>query len=843
MKTATPQQELTPMLAQYHHFKEQFRDCLLFFRLGDFYELFYQDAVVGSRELGLVLTSRPAGKGRERIPMCGVPYHSAHNYIHRLISKGYKVAICEQVEPAEKGRGIVKREVTRVITPGTYFERETSGLACVQRRGKEWHVALLNLSVGDFYGARVRGEEIYDLLSKFRVREVVVRKSERVNEEKLRSLGICITYLEDEFFMDGEEDLRRLTGGVSLRSLGFEDDDLAPVLGTAYRYATYTQRSFIPFVRKPKPFVDEGFVRLDIKAVRGLEILESSEGRQEFSLLSVVDRTLTGMGRRRLTFHLLNPYRSRERILEIQESVEGLLKDKGKRERIREILEGMGDIDRLVSKISGGMASPRDMISLKNALFRVSLLKRELEGYGGLLGRLGSELEETEPIAEDIDRILVNDPPLHVKEGGLIRDGVDPDLDELRFVRDNARSLLKEYEERLKRETGIGSLKVGYNRVIGFYIEVTKPNLHLVPENFRRRQTLTNAERFVTEELGLLEEKVLSAQSRINDLEYEIYCRLRERVLSRVEEIGRSASIVGEIDYIQSLAHLAHQKGWTKPRITEEKVLIIEGGKHPVIEQFTDSFVPNDTRMEEGSLVHIITGPNMAGKSSYIRQVALITLLAHTGSFVPAKKATIGLVDGIFTRIGSGDVLALGVSTFMNEMLDVSAVLNLATDRSLIILDEVGRGTSTYDGIALSRSVVEFIAREVGARTLVATHFLELTDLEGEIEVVKNYHMGVKREGDRVVFLYNLLEGASESSFGVEVATMAGLPEKVIQRARSILRDLEGQGIDQKCSVRLESGLGEREKQVLEEIKKTDVATITPLDALLKISEWKRELM
>jgi DNA mismatch repair protein MutS len=843
MKEAGQKEDLTPMLAQYHHYKERFKDCLLFFRLGDFYELFYQDAVVGSRELGLVLTSRPAGKGRERIPMCGVPYHSAHNYIQRLVSKGYRIAICEQVEDSSKAKGLVRREVTRVITPGTYFEKETKGFAAAFKKGNYWFVAYLNLATGDFFGARVQGEEVYDLLDKFQAGELLVEKGERVDRERLSALGITLTELEGEFFEEGVHDLREFAPG-GIRALGFSEEEFERVLGCALRYARFTQKEFTPFISRPKPYVDEGFVRLDYKCIRGLEILESSEGRKDHSLLAVLDRTLTPMGRRRLRFHLLNPLRSPERIREIQESVETLIKNPSKREKIRKILEGIGDLERLVARISGGMASPREIKQLKVSLKKSSLLKRELEGLGGLLELVAQEIEDLLPLAEEIERVLVDEPPVHLREGGLIKEGVSGELDELRFLRDNAERLLKSYEERLRRETGIQSLKVSHNRVIGYYIEVTKPNLKLVPSYFRRRQTLSGCERFITDELSSLEERILSAQTRINELEYEIFLKLRERILSELERVGRTAKAVGEVDYLQSLAHLAHQKGWVRPLVDHSREIIIEEGRHPVIEEFSETFVPNSTRLTEKERVHIITGPNMAGKSSYIRQVALIVILAHIGSFVPAKSAKIGAVDGIYTRIGSGDVLALGVSTFMNEMLEVSSLLNLATERSLIILDEIGRGTSTYDGIAISKSIVEYIAERLKARTLVATHFHELTELEGQKECVRNYRMEVRREGDRVVFLYRLKEGVAEGSFGIEVAKMAGLPEEIIKGAKEHLSKLHTEKkvlvTDEKERKRKEiSEVG----KVLSELLNLQLEKTTPLEALIKLSSLREKLI
>lgn len=835
------------MLAQYHYFKNEYPDCLLFFRLGDFYELFYEDAVVGSKELNLVLTSRPAGKGRERIPMCGVPYHSANNYIHRLVQKGYKIAICEQVEDPSKAKGIVRRDVIRVITPGTYFEKDTGGLACLYGKGDSFYVAYLNLSIGEFVGAKVKRYEITDFLSKFPIRELLVRKGERIPEDLIKLLKLFKTELEEEFFEEGYREIKEKFNLYSARALGFDEEENLIPLGAVYRYARITQKEFTPFIGKPRPFVDEGFVRIDLKVRKGLELLESIEGRRDQSLFSVLDETLTGMGRRRLRFHILNPFRSVERIKKVQEAVEELVNNREKRKRIREVLSGMADLERLVSKISSGMASPRDILHLKNTLFKVEELRNELKDLNSeLLKRIREDLEDLERVAEDIDRVLTDDPPIHLKEGGLIKEGVDSYLDELRFVRNSAEKLLRDYEKKLKKETGIGSLKIGYNKVMGYYIEVTKPNLRYVPDYFRRRQTLSNAERFITDELVRLEEKILSAQTRINELEYELFVKLRERINEELEKIGRNAQLVGEVDYIQSLAEIADRKRWIKPEVHEGYEIEIEEGRHPVIEEFVRSYVPNDTKITKEEFILVITGPNMAGKSSYIRQVALIVLLAHMGSFVPAKRARIGNVDAVFTRIGSGDVLALGVSTFMNEMLDVANMLSNASERSLIVLDEIGRGTSTYDGIAITKALVEYISGKLGARTLLATHFLEITELEGKVQGVKNYHMTVSEDDRGIVFLYALVPGKAEGSFGIEVARMAGLPPELVNRAKEILLTLEDRSLPvlEETFRRSEKAIQEKEyEKVISELLSIDIANLTPLQALIKLSALKEEVL
>ncbi|NPA41417.1 MAG: DNA mismatch repair protein MutS [Aquificae bacterium] len=839
--------QLTPMLAQYHYFKDKYPDCLLFFRLGDFYELFYEDAIVGSKELNLVLTSRPAGKGRERIPMCGVPYHSAGNYIHRLVRKGYKIAICEQVEDPSKAKGIVKREVIRVITPGTYFEKETAGLCALHRKGNTYYIAYLNLSVGDFIAGKTPADKLLDFLSKFNTKEVLIKKGERPPSAVIKTLDLFITELPSEFFQEGAKLLKESFNIYNLRSLGFEEEEYLLPLGAVYLYAKRTQKSFTPFIKKPKPFQDEGFVRIDLKARRGLELLESIEGTKEQTLFGVLNETLTGMGRRRLRFHILNPFREVSKIRQVQEAVEELFQNREARESIRSVFEGMADLERLVSRISSNMATPRDVLHLKNTLYKVEELRTVLSRLkSALFTRIREELEDLKAIAQEIDRVLTDDPPVHLKEGGLIKEGVDEYLDELRFIRDNAKKLLKDYEEKLRKETGISSLKVGYNKVMGYYIEVTKPNLKYVPEYFRRRQTLSNAERFITDELSKLEEKILSAQSRINELEYELFVQLRDKILKELERIGRNAQLVGEVDYVQSLAQVAYSKGWIKPEVSEDYSIEIEEGRHPVIEEFSKTYVPNDTRLNEQEFILVITGPNMAGKSSYIRQVAVLVLMAHMGSFIPAKKARIGTVDAIFTRIGSGDILALGVSTFMNEMLDVANMLSNATSKSLIILDEIGRGTSTYDGIAISKALAKYISQNLKAKTLLATHFLEITELEGKVHGVKNYHMAVSEEGGKINFLYTLVPGKAKGSFGIEVAKMAGLPKELIEEARNILNQLEKPEVHvlEETFKRSEEQI-EREKleRILNEIASIDIGNTTPLQALITLSRLKEEVL
>jgi DNA mismatch repair protein MutS len=857
-------ENLTPMLAQYHAIKERYPDAILLFRLGDFYEAFYEDAKIVSKVLNIVLTSRPAGKN-QRIPMAGIPHHALNGYVHKLIHSGYKVAICEQLEDPSQAKGIVRREVVRVITPGTFFERDTAGIVSLFPLGKKWAFGYLNLAVGEFFGAVLPKDEVLNVIAKLQPTEVLLPKENPALEGEIKPLlkEVHFTKLpKEEFF--GEDAKREFLKHFSiptLRVLNFEDDGALPALASLLKYAKVTQKGFMPFVKRPKPYTGEIYAKVDLKAQKALELLESLDGKKEHSLFGILDKTLTGMGRRKLRFYIVHPYKDVKRIKRTQSAVEELVKNSPLLRELRKLLEKSYDMERLVSKISSAIANAKDLVMLKESLFIAKEIKSLLlqEVQSPLLRELAESMEELTEVAQDIDRTLVDDPPYQVKEGGLIKEGVDPYLDELRSIKENAQEWLKRYQEELRKKTGIASLKIGFNKVMGFYIEITKPNLRYVrglieKGILKRRQTLTNSERFVTKELQEFEEKYLSAEEKIKALEYKLFTELRERVLQKVDKIGTTASVLGELDYLQSLAQVAGENLWVKPEVTDEGIEThIKEGRHPVIEKHKKVYIPNDTTFNGKERLLIVTGPNAAGKSSYIRQVALIFLLAQMGSFVPAREARIAVADAIFTRVGSGDLLALGVSTFMNEMYEVANILNNATERSLIILDEVGRGTATYDGIAVATAVAEYIAKDIKARTLFATHYHELTRLEGRVEGVVNYHMEVKENPDgSVEFLYTLKRGASSKSFGVAVAKMAGLPPKVVERAKEILRLLEGERerelseetkpkkpYEKPKVERVKSQTPQVENQIVQLLKEIDIAKTTPLEALIKLAQLK----
>ncbi len=855
------EKNVTPMLAQYHRIKNEYPDALVLYRLGDFYEMFYEDAYIGARDLNIALTRKKVGKS-QYIPMCGIPYHAADSYISRLVSKGHKVAICEQLEDASKAKGIVKRDVIRVITPGTYFENEKlkSALTAVFPSGNKYGVAFLNLSTGEFFASIMDYDSLVSFIGKFQPREILV--PEEVSTEKLKEnfRHIFFTPVSQDFFSEEAlEELLKFFKTYHYSSFGFSSDETDAVIAAAaiLKYSKITQKSFLPFISSLRPYRDDIYMKLDYSAQKHLEIVYATEGN--IPLIKVIDRTLTGMGRRKLKFFLLHPLKNSKLIKERQDAVEEFVNNSDLREKLREILKEIFDMERLISKISSGTMSPRDMVAFRESLKQVKKLKRlQSQVKSPFLREIFSKIEDFDWLTDKLDRYLEDNPPVHLKDGGLIKKGVNKELDELKEIKEKGNQWIKDYQEKQKKETGIQSLKIGFNKVMGYYIEVTKPNLKFVPSHYRRRQTLSNAERFITDELQKFEEKIITADEKIKALEYEIFMKLREEISLVSDIIVETSRNVGIIDVLQSMAEIAVEKGWIRPEITEEYTIEIREGFHPVISESVSDFVPNDLIMNEKSFFHIITGPNMAGKSTFIRQSALIILLAQVGSFIPAKKGTIGIVDGIFTRIGSGDVLSKGLSTFMVEMLEVANILNNITERSFVVLDEVGRGTSTYDGISIAWAVAEHISKEKKTKTLFATHYHELTKLEQEIRGVKNFHMHVKENGENIKFLYKIMEGFSNKSYGVHVAKLAGIEEKIIKRAYEILYKLEEEqerkideaiiNLSQKKADYLPlfeevQDSSEKEyQQIIKEIEDLDLASITPIDAMVFLNNLKKRI-
>ncbi len=864
---------LTPMLAQYHRIKDEHPDALVLYRLGDFYEMFYEDAFIGARELNIVLTKKKVGKNKT-IPMCGIPFHSLDGYISRLVSKGHKVAICEQLEDASQAKGIVKREVIRVITPGTFFENEKmkSALSGIYPVGNRFAVSYLDLSTGEFFGTIFDKDDLISFLGKFQPKEIVIPQNTDIPDIEDYFKSMFVSKLPEDYFnQESVKELLQFFNTSHYSSFGFEEKEKTALnaLAAVLRYAKTTQKSFLPFISTPKPYREDKYVRLDYSSQRHLEIIHPNEGN--VSLFSVINRTLTGMGKRRLKFFLLHPLKNKSMIEERVEAVEELFKNNQLREKIRNILKDVFDVERLISKISSNTLTPRDMVALRESLKKIQQLKElEKEVNSKFLKEIFTKIEDYSWLVEKLDRYLEDNPPIHLKEGGLIKKGVNSDLDELKEIKEKGNKWISEYQEKQRIETGIQSLKVGFNKVMGFYIEITKPNLKFVPEHYRRRQTLSNAERFITDELQKFEEKILSADEKIKALEYEIFMKIREEVSLLSGRIGKTAYQVGILDAIQSLAQIAVEKGWIKPEITDEFDILIEEGIHPVIKEFNEDFVPNSLKMGEDSFFHLITGPNMAGKSTFIRQSAILILLAHVGSFIPARRGKIAVVDAIFTRIGSGDALAKGLSTFMVEMLEMANIVNNATKRSFIVLDEVGRGTSTYDGLSIAWAISEYISKEIGAKTLFATHYHELTGLEREIKGVKNFHMHVNEEGEDIKFTYRVMEGFTNKSYGIHVAKLAGINEKIIKRAYEILYYFEEgkEKIENDFIIKQEKGTSikeqksikediealplfkelkvieenDRYRDIVEEIKKLDIGTITPLEALLILNDLKKKI-
>ncbi|MGM9662574.1 MAG: DNA mismatch repair protein MutS [Oscillospiraceae bacterium] len=868
--------EITPMMRQYLEIKEQNPDAILFFRLGDFYEMFNEDAEIASRELDLTLTTRDRGKAKEdQTPMCGVPYHSSEGYIARLIAKGYKVAICEQTEDPATAKGLVDRDVIRVVTPGTVIDSSmledsrSNFIAAVYLDERFGGVAFCDISTGKAHVTGFAGEDkllhIMNELGRFAPREAVLSAGAAAEGELCRllreKLSCRVETVGDKPFdaLEAEKNIRRQFGEEAWRGLPRAVPAAAMALGGLLRYLYDTQKTDLSYIRELDCYTEGRFMELDLATRRNLELTETLRNKEKRgSLLWVLDQTRTAMGGRMLRSWLERPLRSVAAINRRSAAVEALTRDNVAREELSVALGGIGDMERQISRIVYGTAGGRDLAALRQAAEHLPRVKELLAPFEtGLLREISQELDTLEDVQRRITETLVDEPPFSVREGDLIRDGYNAEVDRLRGILKGGKGFLAEMEAREKERTGIRTLKIGYNKVFGYYIEVSKSFADQVPEDYIRKQTLVGGERYITPELKEMENTIFTAGDRIASLEYELFSELRDFVAGQMERVQRSAAAVAEADALCSLAAVAVKQRYCRPTVDESGRIEIREGRHPVVEKTLKDalFIPNDTQMDEGEQrVAIITGPNMAGKSTYMRQVALIVLLAQIGSFVPAKSARIGVCDRIFTRIGASDDLAAGQSTFMVEMTEVSAILHAATKDSLLILDEIGRGTSTFDGMSIARAVVEYCADEkkLGAKTLFATHYHELTEMEHSLRGVKNYNIAVKARGEDIVFLRKILPGGADKSYGIEVAKLAGLPKDVVRRARDILRQLESGApaasapAAKTCEAAEESGqvsLGTlAEQEVAERLRRLQPDALTPIEALGLLYELKQKL-
>ena len=863
--------ELTPMMKQYLEMKEQYPDCLLFFRLGDFYEMFLEDAKLASEELDLTLTTRDRNKPKEeQVPMCGVPYHAVDSYLARLIAKGYKVAICEQMEDPATAKGLVERDLVRIVTPGTAMdetmleEKRSNYIAGVYLDSGAAGAVFCDISTGEclvtgFSGADLTGQLINEL-GRFSPAEAVMNdgafSDPALTAALTGRLGCHREKLpEARFRPEAAGELAQKQFQAGLEDLPAGNPAPLQAVGGLLSYLYETQRTDLSHIAKLTYYTDSEYMELDLTARRNLELTETLRGgEKKGSLLWAVDKTRTPMGGRLLRAWLERPLRSPVAISHRQEAVAALVADPVAREELSLVLRGVGDLERLIGRIVYGTAGARELKALGEGLEKLPRIRTLLEGKDcPLLKRLHTELDDLPPLREKLAAALVDEPPITVREGGLIRTGYDPEVDRLRDIQDHGADAVLELGEREKERTGIKTLRVKYNKVFGYFIEVSKSYVDKVPEDYIRKQTTVNGERYITPELKELEHTLLTARDRLAELEYQLFSALREECAAQVTAIQCSAAAVAQTDVLNGLACLAAESNYCRPQVDLSGAIEIREGRHPVVEKMLKKalFVPNDTVMDGGdNRLAIITGPNMAGKSTYMRQVALIVLLAQIGSFVPARSARIGVVDRIFTRIGASDDLAAGQSTFMVEMTEVAGLLKHATRDSLLILDEIGRGTSTYDGMAIARAVLECCAdkKRLGAKTLFATHYHELTALEGQLDGVKNYNIAAKKKGDDILFLRKIVPGGADESYGIEVAKLAGVPGRVIDRARAILGELEEQGwVAAKAAPAAprEEQMGFADlgaAQVAEELRRTAVETLTPIEAMNLLYQLKQKL-
>ncbi len=866
-------QQLSPMMQHYMEKKEEYKDCILFYRLGDFYEMFFDDAITASRELEITLTGRACGL-EERAPMCGVPFHAAEMYIAKLISKGYKVAICEQLEDPKTAKGIVKRDVIRVVTPGTVIEsnlldeKKNNFIMSIVKKGLFFGIAVCDVSTGDFLATQITEEnnfeKLLDEIARFMPAEIVTNKMMYESEKEIARIkdriNVCISNVEEDSFSEEIDFLEKMYTFKNETGSGLKDNLFAiAAINGLTSYLNATQKIKLDHINTIQLYKTTKYMALDVNARRNLELTDRMRDKsKKGTLLWVLDKTATSMGGRMLRRWINDPLVDVKEINERLEAVKELKENMILRGDILETLNRVYDIERLAGRISYGNANARDLISLKSSLSKLPELKTELSQTNSkMLKKLYSDLDELKDVTELIEKSIVDEPPITIKEGGIIKTGYSEEIDECKRAAIEGKSWLVNIEAKEKELTGIKNLKVGYTKVFGYYIEVTKSFLKQVPtDRYIRKQTLTGAERFITEELKSIEDKVLGAEERIVTLEYDEFVKIRTKISSQIERIQKSSTVVAIVDVLNDFANIAEDYEYCMPKVDEEDEILIKEGRHPVIERMIDngSFVENDTYLNRrDDRLSIITGPNMAGKSTYMRQVALITLMAQIGCFVPASSAKIGVVDKIFTRVGASDDLSMGQSTFMVEMSEVANILKNATKNSLVILDEIGRGTSTYDGLAIAWAVAEYIAdtNNIGCKTLFATHYHELTSLEEKLEGVKNYQIAVKEKGEDVIFLRKIIPGGTDESYGIHVAKLAGAPKKMLTRANEILKTLE-----KKVKIKEKQEEKEMKKQVTgqldmynykladiaSELDKININELTPIDALNTIVKIKEKL-
>ena len=864
---AKPNNEMTPMRRQYFTLKEQHKDCILFFRLGDFYEMFDDDATVAARELDLTLTTRDRGKPQEeQTPMCGVPYHSVDSYIARLVARGYKVAICEQMTDPALTKGLVEREVTRIVTPGTVTEscmleeNRNNYMAAICYAQQMFGLAFCDISTGEFYATTCKdADTAASELGRFRPAELVRYdvEADQMDANLIRRLGCCLDEGDPAFFtLPASASVLESHFHTTVEALGLHQLPTAVLAaGGLLQTLLRLQKNDLAHIRTLQYYTSGRFMELDMDARRNLELVETMRsGDKKGSLLWVLDKTRTAMGGRMIRSWLEKPLLDPVEIGRRQSAVEELVNAPILRGELTEALKNVTDLERVMARISTGTVNARDLLGLASGLRALPAVKEQLSRTEcPMLRRLADTIDPLTECADQIENTITDRPPLTIREGGIIRKGAHPEADRLRDIMEGGADTIAAIEASEKEKTNIRTLKVSYNRVFGYYIEVSKSFTDQVPAHYIRKQTLANCERYITPELKELEEQVLTAKDRLTALEYQIFIELRDFLAQQTARVQTTAAAVAAADTLCSLATVAVQRNYCRPDITLGNEISITDGRHPVVEvMLSDTlFVPNDTQLGAAdNQVSIITGPNMAGKSTYMRQVALIVLMAQIGSFVPARRATIGLVDRVFTRIGASDDLASGQSTFMVEMTEVASILKHATARSLLILDEIGRGTSTYDGMAIARSVLEYAAspKRLGAKTLFATHYHELSTIEAELHNVKNYNIAVKKRGDQMIFLRKIVPGAADDSYGVEVAKLAGLPNAVISRAREILAELESTGNVAPVHTATQeedsqiSMLDLHSQQVCSALEALTVETLTPIEAMNELYKLKRML-